>query len=80
MCKKYVRKGDSIVYGRVTTFIFKQNSNTSRFAFLKDVMTAQCKDLENGKSNHYRLIIECLDMKKSFKVVCPQAMRRNVKK
>jgi hypothetical protein len=40
-----MRKGDNIVYGRIT-FIFKQNSNTFKFAFLKDAMTAQYKDLK----------------------------------
>lgn len=55
----YEERG-SIVYGRITTFIFKQNSNTFRFAFLKDAMTAQCKEFQYRESNHCRLIIEML--------------------
>lgn len=49
-----------VVYGRMTTFIFKQNSNTFKFAFLKDAITAQHKEFQNRKSNHCRKIREML--------------------
>lgn len=50
----------SVVYGRMTTFIFKQNSNTFKFAFVKDAITAQHKEFQNRKSNHCRKIREML--------------------
>lgn len=53
----YEERG-SVVYGRMTTFIFKPNADTFKCAFLKDAITAQHKEFQNRKSNHCRKIIK----------------------